>query len=380
MKGILESLRATAKQSKGLPRSLWSLAMTKNYSEKKWAVVIVLAFLIVASASFFVIKTQAEKSGGSPNSGATSRIKTIYDHLKDDLSFGSDAAGAWGDWGAYWNRIRSAAEWVPSGNVTEGDVKSGKTFFNASRTQTTGSYPTPGPCSTQQYYDSYGAPVDETTNCTNTVVWTTASPAVTGDDNRTGRGNTDPRTGLTWSQYLKNNNGTVEFASTNGSTWNWDGTLRFTVTAATAAAGDTYTNNGQTFTVAYTIAGATTLYAKPASSALPAASGNLVRVTGSGTDPIVFSSYTLYGSNVAVGGKSASELCSERGNGWRLPSQKELMQVYIDGSYWNLTNPANYFWPRTEGSATNAWPVTLDNGFTVNYTKSANSVYVRCVR
>jgi len=42
--------------------------------------------------------------------------------------------------------------------------------------------------------------------------------------------------------------------------------------------------------------------------------------------------------------RTVSQLCSERDNGWRLPVQKELLRAYIDGAYWNLTNPANNFW------------------------------------
>ncbi len=64
----------------------------------------------------------------------------------------------------------------------------------------------------------------------------------------------------------------------------------FTVTAATAAAGDTYTNNSQTFTVLTTIAGGTTLVCSGTNN--PASSGNLVRATGSGTNPIAFSAVT----------------------------------------------------------------------------------------
>jgi hypothetical protein len=71
----------------------------------------------------------------------------------------------------------------------------------------------------------------------------------------------------------------------------WRGnTYRFTVTAATAAAGDTYTNNGQTFTVTDAIAGGTVLYCF--GTGAPTATGNLVRATGAGTDPIVFSAFT----------------------------------------------------------------------------------------
>lgn len=71
----------------------------------------------------------------------------------------------------------------------------------------------------------------------------------------------------------------------------WRGnTYRFTVTAATAAAGDTYTNNAQTFTVTDAIAGGTVLYCF--GTGAPTATGNLVRATGAGTDPIVFSGFT----------------------------------------------------------------------------------------
>jgi hypothetical protein len=341
----------------------------------------VMALAIIGGAlSFGLNHTKAEQSGSTPESGVTSRILSLYNDLTG-LTYGSDSDTP--DWGAYWNRIKTAAKWVPSGTAVEADVATGKTFYNTTRGAKTGAGTvtnlTPaGPCPNQQYHDSYGAPVTESTNCS--LTWTTNSSPQTGDDNLAGRGGYDPRTGLTWSQYLKNNAGTVEFAASGGSTWNWDGTLRFTVTAATAAVGDTYTNNGQTFTVGYTIAGATTLYAKPASSGLPAASGNLVRVTGSGTDPIVFSTYTLYGSNVAVGSKTASQLCSERGNGWRLPTQKELMQAYIDGSYFNLTQPSDLFWSAAEYSSTLAWFVPLNVGNTNLTNKSTSSTQVRCVR
>jgi len=269
---------------------------------------IFVILVLMASFALSVRQVYAEQTGGSPESGATSRIKTIYDHLKDDLGYGTDAAGGWGDWGAYWNRIRSASEWIPDGTVAVTDVKSGKTFYDGSRAEQTGTYPNPSSCSTQQYHDSYGAPVTQTTNCTNTITWTTAAPAVTGDDDDA---NTDPRTGLIWSRCIINSGGVPTFAATCGTNWSWDGT----------------------------------------------------------TDA----------DNIAVGGKTAAQLCSERGNGWRLPSQKELMQAYIDGSYWNLLNPANYFWSRTEGSAASAWGVVLSSGYTGDSTKTG-SRYVRCVR
>ncbi|OQB04426.1 MAG: hypothetical protein BWY19_01197 [bacterium ADurb.Bin212] len=240
---------------------------------------------------------------GDRDSGVTSRIKTIYDELVS-LNYGSDTDSP--DWGPLWNRIKTATKWVPGGNAAASDVKSGKTFYTTDRTEKTGTYPAPSNCPTQQYHDSYGAPVTQTTNCTSEVAWTTPSPAVTGDDKQ------DPRTGLIWSQLLLNSSGTVVFSPSANSNWSWDGTTN--------------------------------------------------------------------ANSLAVGGKTASQLCSERGNGWRLPTQKELMQAYIDGSFFNLTQPSNAFWSATELSATHAWFVSLYGGATNGTNKSTHSNQVRCVR
>lgn len=281
------------------------MAINKNKKTVSLATTF-LTLAVVVSVFGFTNNSQAEQSGASNESGADSRIKIMYDTLLA-LGFGDDASGAWGDWGAYLNRAYSAARWEPSGNaLAASDVRDGKTFYSDSRTKQTGSYAMPTSCSTQQYHDSYGAPVTQSSNCTSQYVWTVAEPAVDGDDKK------DPLTGLVWSKYLRNNGGTVEFASLGGSTWSWDGTTN--------------------------------------------------------------------ANSIAVGGKTAKELCSERGNGWRLPTQKELMQAYITGSYFNLTNPSNAFWSATEVSATYAWYVTLFNGTTNLNNKSTGSNYVRCVR
>ena len=338
----------------------------------------VLLAATVVSVLNYVHFVSAEQSGFSPDSGETSPLKAVYDSLTS-LSHGSTAAGSWGDWGAYWNRTRSAGEWVPTDAAAVTDVKNGITFHSTSRTQLTGTYPNPTSCSTQQYHDSFGSPVTQTTNCTNTLTWTTASPAVTGDDTG-GAGaniNKDPRTGLIWSQYLGHTGATVNFVATGGSTWNWDGTYGFTVTSANATAGATYTNNGQTFTVVATIAASTSLSTTGTGS--PAASGTLTKATGTGDATITFSAFSGT-NNVAVGSKTAALLCSERGNGWRLPAQKELDQAYIDGSNFNLTNPANSFWSVTEASPTTAWSVNLSSGNTITNNKATYSYYVRCVR
>jgi hypothetical protein len=66
---------------------------------------------------------------------------------------------------------------------------------------------------------------------------------------------------------------------------------------------------------------------------------------------------------------------------WYLPTQKQLMQAYIDGSNHNLPNPTHTFWSSTENynAATVAWSVHLTYGYTTNPNKTT-SYYVRCVR
>ncbi len=246
--------------------------------------------------------SRAEQNGGSPISGVTSRIKTVRDTIFA-LSYGSDAPGAWGNWGAYWNRIYSAAEWAPSGSASATDIGSGSTFYSNSRTQQTGTCPASSSCSTQLYHDSH-ASATPANNCN--LTWEVASPPVTGDEKK------DPRPGLVWSQYLKNVGNVPTFAALPGSDWSWDGT----------------------------------------------------------TDA----------DSIAVGNKTARQLCSERGDGWRLPTQKEMMQAYIDGTFWNLIfTPSNLFWTATESTATYAWCMNLATGYTTNAVKT-QSLYVRCVR
>jgi hypothetical protein len=265
--------------------------------------VVSIVLLAVILASGIVLKVRAETYPGGTDNGLTSNILSLSNTLTTD-GYGSTTNSP--NWGSLWNRISTAAQWAPSGNATAAQVKSGQTFYNTSRTQATGTYPAPGYCSTEAYHDNYGAPVTQTTNCTVNITWTTASPAVTGDDKQ------DPVTGITWSKYIENISGTPTFVSSSGSTWSWD------------------------------------------------ASG---------------------ANNVAVGNKTAIQLCSGMNGGgvWRLPSQKELMQAYIDGSYFDLTNPSNNFWASTQSGSTNAWLVALSSGPT-STTTLATLLYVRCVR
>lgn len=73
----------------------------------------------------------------------------------------------------------------------------------------------------------------------------------------------------------------------------------FTVSAANATAGATYTNNGQTFTVTTTISGGTTL--TTTGTGTPTASGTLTLATGTGDATITFSAFTYGGANATSG-------------------------------------------------------------------------------
>jgi putative transposase len=65
---------------------------------------------------------------------------------------------------------------------------------------------------------------------------------------------------------------------------------------------------------------------------------------------------------------------------WYLPSQKELMQAYINGAANNIPFPANGYWSSTEiyGNSSVAWFVILAYGYTTNGNKG-NDSYARCV-
>jgi len=66
---------------------------------------------------------------------------------------------------------------------------------------------------------------------------------------------------------------------------------------------------------------------------------------------------------------------------WRLPTQKEFLQAYIDGAANNLPHPDQYFWSATEyySAPAYAWLVYLSYGGTYYYPKGY-PLYARCVR
>jgi hypothetical protein len=66
---------------------------------------------------------------------------------------------------------------------------------------------------------------------------------------------------------------------------------------------------------------------------------------------------------------------------WYLPSQKELMQAYLDGAGNNLPNADYSYWSSTEfySNASYAWYAFLSYGIT-DFDSKTNGTYARCVR
>ncbi len=293
--------------------------MRMRYKYAFSIITIIFIFFGLLQVKTYVL---AEQSGSSPESGVTSRIKTIYDSLVS-LTHGSDSAGGWGNWGVMWNRIRSAAEWVPTGDATEADVANGITFYNTSRTQKTGIAslaPDWSTFSLQDYEDCRGpvcsGSIDEDTQVEEATWLNTAGSVTTGVWK-------DTRTGLYWtvSQGLFTNVFTRESCDF------------FTTTPRGSYAGGEI-DCGDAINACANL--------------------SLEAVTGSGTK-----------------------------TDWYLPSQKEMQIAYIDGIYnTNSTfTTTNSFWTSTAsayGPGT-AWTAELSGGYVND--RGAGSLYrVRCVR
>jgi len=74
--------------------------------------------------------------------------------------------------------------------------------------------------------------------------------------------------------------------------------------------------------------------------------------------------------------KDSKKWCEEQGEGWRLPTAKELFSAYdnkVDGFVFS------YYWSATEYSDTDARYVNFTSGGQT-ITSKTNSNYVRCVR
>lgn len=312
-----------------------------------------ISFIMMLSlVSLVAVKTTvlAEQTGSSPESGATSRIKTIYDSLSS-LSHGSDVAGGWGDWGSMWNRIRSAGEWVPAGDASEADVVAGKVFYKDTRTPKTGSLSLSGDATVSDVIIGKTFYSNSLTKLTGTapnptIDWSTFSK-VTWDDNK------------------------------NGGSPDGDNAGEESVWTNTAGAADTgvwrdsrtglyWSNSRGSFTSLFTVASCDFFTSDPRGSYAGGDSDCGVAINTCGS------------LSLDANGDSTPE------TDWYLPTQKELQLAYNNGMY-NQTNTTfattSAFWSSTEYSDNpdNAWRVFL-NGGNAGVSNKGNGNSVRCVR
>jgi len=265
-----------------------------KFKVSKKALIITLSIVVVVAVALITIipilrkPSSAEQSGGSPESGATSRIKAIYDSLVT-LTYGSESAGSWGDWGAYWNRIRSAAE--TSANYL---AQSLEEYDDA------------------KYGGSHGAGEGGGEESS----WSDTATDVFKDN----------RSGLYWSNTL-----------------------------------GSYTNS---FNADHSLCNFFAANPRGNYDGSDLDCGNAINACGAL-------------SKEAVAGQGAVD-------DWYLPSEKQLMQAYIDGIY-NNTNTTwvttGLCWSSSEYSdgSGRAWLVYLNNG-TTGYGSKGCSSSVRCAR
>ena len=317
----------------------------------------------------------AEKSGSSPESDTSSRIKTAYDWLVvKGINYGSTDAPDWDSattypWGTWWNRIMASAAWEPDGSATAGDIPSGFTFYagNGDRTQKTG---TLFQNQALMDYDDW--------NCAKNNA-ESATDCASGDSEYTGEEGT-------WT--LKASGGTAVSVTDNSVT-------------VTIASNKVYQD------------GWTKLYWTDANSGgnivdnefayvdgddRTNPSGNSCNFNSTGTANDYCDNQDPLNAYAEDNDVSAADFClnlqldadnaDSDSNGatgvetdWRLPTQKELMQAYINGAANNLPNPVRNFWSSTElyNSQSRAWVMYLNIGGAGTNTKSANGT-VRCVR
>ena len=267
---------------------------------------LVLVFLILLTLVFSYRHIQivrAEQSGGTPESGSTSRLVTLSTALTS-LSYGSTAAGSWGDWGTSWNRIYSAAT-KPFNDAVARTLKNGG---NADYPQSVGGV--------DDYNNNAVIPADSYQSS-----WTTCNVG----NNYCGTGRSvaekqEVNTGLVWSPRIS-----------SSATW-------FNA------------NNCQY------------------PNALP------------GDDGVCNTHGEVACKCVKLSSSKTGCEGYDDGN-WRLPTQKEIMMAYIDGSWAQLTNAATTYWSSTtiSNATQTSWYTNQYNGNTTNNNKTNNNS-VRCVR
>lgn len=289
--------------------------------------VMTIAIASIALLSYRIGLVRAEQAGTSPDSGQASRFSQLVEQLATS-GYGAEDSGSWGDFGASWNRIYSAASAPYNAALAE-------RLYNGSGSSLVGcADPASGELTCYPLFDNQdrfiGGVDDYNNNATMpgdtfSAQWQTCNEANQYcGTNRSVAETKDLSTGLVWSPILGSNN------------WWW-------------------ANN----------------CAQPGSTLNP---GGACSANGDQTCQCVKI------PPPAEDGDPDQTGCENYDDGnWRLPSQKELMQAYINGSWQNLSGSSHWSATTVSIFTHQAWRVALSNGNTfVNFKTTSYSV--RCVR
>jgi hypothetical protein len=385
----------------------------------------------------------AETSGSSPESGVRSRLGTAYDWLvAKGSNYGGTDAADWDStttypWGTYWNRIMEAAAWEPDGTATEAQVLAGSTFYagNNNRTIRTGTM-TNRSGDTASSAQSANAGLNYFTalagyySGSDRVSATDAQIAALDSDLTAGNvksgvnifgvagtASTYDSTNLAFQDYddlrCSNNNGEGNTAcAANDSEYTGEEST-WTLKASGGTA-QSVTDNSVTQTLVsnkvYQDARTGLYWSDKVVNGLdnefsyvngndrtnPAGASCNFNTTGTANqycdnrDPL--NGYTedndVSANDFCLNLQVDADNADGDGNGatgtetdWRLPTQKELQQAYIDGSGNNVPNAENSFWSSTEYSSSQSYAWLVDPSYGYTYLNYKSSTYsVRCVR
>ena len=344
-----------------------------------------LGMLTIQSFNYFL------KADTTPDSGSTSRLRELYDSLVT-LDHGDES----GDWGTIWNRIKSAAEWTPNGDVTADDVKSGITFYSDSRTAETGTLSLVGDANLDEVVSGKTFYADDFTLQTGTL---SLVGDATVDDVVSGK--------TFYGSSFDLLTGTAP-APVDYSLMQYSERDDYAGTYYTGLGPEDYQLEESTWTSPATNVWKderTGVYWGPDRGVLT--TNNFTAISLNNCD---YFDETLYEKRGDYPGVSGSEnIDADCGNAinycatldfgdrtdWYLPSQKELMQAYIDGMYnqagatpvdaaaftYGTTGGGGYvFWSSSEASnlPTYAWRMTFFWGQTLGGIKTGTQA-VRCV-
>lgn len=311
----------------------------------------------------------AEQSGSSPESGADSRLKAAYDFLTGKgANYGDVDNDEWtDDWGTYWNLVMESAAWEPDGTATAALVPSGLTFYAGGNDRT---------LQTGTLFENFLTQGYDDAKCSANNGEASGSCAA-GDDESTVEESTWTlvASGGTAASVTDN---AVSVSLTSNKVYR-DGRTGLYWTDATA---DTLDNEF--------------VFVNGDDRANP--SGNSCNLNSTGTANAFCDNQDPTDAFAEDNDVSAAEFClnleldADNADGdddgttgvetdWRLPTQKELMQAYINGAANNLPTPNANYWTSTESysSTTSAWYVYLLTGST-NSASKVNNTNVMCVR